>query len=301
MPIVVDDVVHRLWPDRQAVVEPLMGGITNANFKVDLGGGEVVVIRVPGERSAELGIDRACEVAANRLAALEGIAPDVVAHDEATGCIVTRFVAGRPITTEELRREPMLGDVVATLRRVHTVGRVSAVFDHYAVIGRYHDTARRHGVREPFDYGALAAVVDRVAAAHPFHPTVLGHNDLLNANFLYDSAVRILDWEYAAMSDPFFDLANLSVNNELGPAADAPLLGHYFGRVSEPDCATLALTKVVSELREAMWAVVQLAVSKLDVDFAAYASERAARAEALVAALDFDEVLAACAGPERAG
>jgi thiamine kinase-like enzyme len=42
------------------------------------------------------------------------------------------------------------------------------------------------------------------------------HNDLLNANFVRSAAgIRIVDWEYAAMGDRFFDLANFSVNHAL--------------------------------------------------------------------------------------
>ena len=48
------------------------------------------------------------------------------------------------------------------------------------------------------------------------------HNDLLNANFIDDGArIRIIDWEYAGMGDPFFDLGNFSINHELTDAEDA--------------------------------------------------------------------------------
>ena len=101
MPGVVTEVVERLWPGRTATVESLSGGITNANFKVDLGS-EQVVVRVPGNNTGLLGIDRVSEVAANRAAAAVGVAPEVVAVDEETGCIVTRFLEGRPIPMAEL-------------------------------------------------------------------------------------------------------------------------------------------------------------------------------------------------------
>jgi hypothetical protein len=45
--------------------------------------------------------------------------------------------------------------------------------------------------------------------------------------------------------------------------------------------------KLVSELRETMWGVVQMAVSTLDVDFVAYAQERSRRYESLVHDMDF--------------
>ena len=51
------------------------------------------------------------------------------------------------------------------------------------------------------------------------------HNDLLNANFLLDGDhVWIVDYEYAGMGDPFFDLGNLAVNNGLTPEAQETLL-----------------------------------------------------------------------------
>jgi thiamine kinase-like enzyme len=297
----VSDVVERLRPGQPAVVEPLTGGITNANFKVNLGA-EQVVVRVPGNNTEVLGIDRASEVAANRAAAAVGIAPEVVAVDEETGCIVTRFLEGRPIPMAELATEPTLGAVIAALVRVHGAGSVETEFNHFEVIRTYHDEAQRRGVPEPFDYDQVSAVLARIEAVRPFRPSVLGHNDLLNANMLHDGSIRILDWEYAGMADPFFDLANFSVNNELGSEHDDSVIRHYFGTVDESKLATLALMKLVSEVREAMWAVVQIAISELEVDFVAYANERYERFEVLLAAMELGRLLVqAATGPPKAG
>jgi thiamine kinase-like enzyme len=292
MPSAVEELIERLWPGRATAITPLTNGITNANYVVDLGD-EQVVVRVPGKDTGLLGIDRRSEVEAGRLAATVGVGPDVLVYDVPTDCIVTRFIVARPISTEELASEPMLGDFVAALRRVHSVGRVEAVFDPYRIVRVYRDEAGARGVHAPFDLDAALALVDRVEAARPFRTTVLGHNDLLNANFLYDGAVRIVDWEYAGMTDPFFDLANVAVNNDFAPEAEEALLRHYVGRVDEALMATLQLMKMVSELREAMWGVLQLAISDLDVDFARYAKDHATRLADLAAAADVDELLAA--------
>jgi len=283
-------VVGRMRPGQPATVERLPGGITNANFKVDLGA-EQVVVRVPGNNTELLGIDRTSEVAANRAAAAVGVAPEVVAVDEETGCIVTRFLQGRPIPMAELATEPTLGSVIATLVRVHQAGSIGAEFNHFQVVRSYHDAARCRGVPEPFDYEAVSAVLSRIEAVRPFRPSVLGHNDLLNANMLHDGSIRIVDWEYAGMADPFFDLANFSVNNELPAGSDESILRHYFGSVDDSKLATLALMKLVSEMREAMWAVVQLAISELEVDFVAYANERYERFEVLLAAIELGRLL----------
>jgi aminoglycoside phosphotransferase (APT) family kinase protein len=288
---VVDELAERLWPGRVRSIEILAHGITNSNYVVDLGD-ERVVVRVPGNDTHLLGIDRSNEVVAGGLAAAIGVGPEVLATDESTGCIVFRFIDGRPIATAELATEPMLGQFAETLRSVHRAGRTPTIWNPYDVIRDHRDVAAARGVTAPFDTEFTLAVLSRIETARPFRPTVLGHNDLLNANFLFDGRLRIVDWEYAGMGDPFFDLANVSVNNGFPVESESALLGHYFGDVGEPVTSTLHLMKIVSELREAMWGVVQMAISSLEVDFTAYALERGSHAIELAKQDHLDEHLA---------
>lgn len=108
-------------------------------------------------------------------------------------------------------------------------------------------------------------------------PLVPCHNDLLNANFLDDGEIRIVDWEYAGMGDRFFDLANLSVNHEFGGGADQALLEAYFGEATQEALGQLRQMKFMSDFREAMWGVLQSGISTLDFDFTAYAEKHFAR------------------------
>ena len=100
------------------------------------------------------------------------------------------------------------------------------------------------------------------------------HNDLLDANFIDDGTrIRIIDWEYAGMGDPFFDLGNFSINHkQLTPDEDEILLAAYDSAVHTKRLARLVLMRVVSDFREAMWGILQQGVSTLEVDFVAYAA-----------------------------
>jgi aminoglycoside phosphotransferase (APT) family kinase protein len=287
---VVDDLAARLWPGGVRSIEVLAHGITNFNYVVDLGD-ERVVVRVPGNDTHLLGIDRSNEVVAGGLAATIGVGPEVLATDEGTGCIVFRFIDGRPISTSELAQEPMLSEFVDTLLKVHHAGTTPTIWNPYEVIRDHRDVAAARGVEAPFDLVFALELLARIELARPFRPTVLGHNDLLNANFLFDDRLRIVDWEYAGMSDPFFDLANVSVNNGFPVDAEIGLLRHYVGDLSDPVLSTLHLMKIVSELREAMWGVVQMAISSLDVDFTSYARERGEHAIALAHQSDIETQL----------
>ena len=109
------------------------------------------------------------------------------------------------------------------------------------------------------------------------------HNDLLNGNFIDDGTrIRILDWEYAGMGDIFFDLGNFAVQHEFTVEQDDILLYAYFGNPTDSQHAHLKLMKIMSDLREAMWGVVQVGVSKLDFDYVGYAQKYFDRYEASI-------------------
>jgi hypothetical protein len=75
------------------------------------------------------------------------------------------------------------------------------------------------------------------------------------------------------MGDRYFDLANFAVNNGLGEADQARLLGAYWGDPPEKRLTDLRRMMLMSDFREAMWGVVQSTVSDLDFDFDAYAAK----------------------------
>jgi aminoglycoside phosphotransferase (APT) family kinase protein len=260
--------------------QPLDGGITNRNFRVRLGDRDVVV-RLPGKDTGLLGIDRSAEAAATAAAAAVAVGPEVVAFLPEPPCLVTAFIAGRPVDAAELRDPPLLGHLATALRTVHGGAPLPARFDSFAIVAEYRETAARRGARIPAVYDELAAGARaiRQALTAPEHAPVACHNDLLTANFLFDGVrLWIVDWEYAGMGDRYFDLGNVSVNNGFDEAADARLLAAYWGEpCTARRFAALRLMRIMSDFREAMWGVVQSAISELDFDFDAYAAEHLER------------------------
>ncbi|HEV2475334.1 MAG TPA: choline/ethanolamine kinase family protein [Candidatus Dormibacteraeota bacterium] len=271
--------VDRLWPDRAARISELGGGITNHNFKVEVEGGEFV-LRMGGARTDLLGIDRAAEHAAGQRAFEVGVGPEVVAFVPSQGWLVARFIDGKTISPEEMRSPEALGRVMAALRRFHDAAPIPGRFDSHTVVEDYHAKAVEHGVEIPPAYDDALSVSRRIRSTRGEQPVVPCHNDLLNANFLDDGEIRIVDWEYAGMGDRFFDLANFSVNHGFSIADDRRLLAAYFGQTRESDLASLRLMRFMSDFREAMWGVLQSGISELDFAFGDYAAQHFARLEA---------------------
>ncbi len=261
------------WAGHLRQVEPLGGGITNRNFRVVVDD-DTFVVRMPAKTGALLGIDRRIEHEASRLAAVAGVGPEVIAFIEPEGALVTRFISGRPVTDAAVRQPAMLERIAHALRRIHQSGTVRASFSPFRVVEAYAVTATRHGGRLPAAHGRAQPVAMAIEQAMRPDPPVLCHNDLLNANFIDDGAtIRIVDWEYAGMGDRFFDFGNFAVNHQLSEEDERRLLAAYFGRVTAAHHARLRLMRLMSDFREAMWGVVQTAISELDFDFAAYATK----------------------------
>jgi thiamine kinase-like enzyme len=289
----LEEITARAWPDRDLTVEPLGGGITNHNFKVTVDG-ESFVLRIGGRDTDLLGIDRSVEHGASVAAAEAGVGPEVVDFLEPEGYLVTRFVEGHPVPLEEMARPENILRVATTLRRIHEGGPIPGRFDSFRVVEAYRATAEEHGVRIPDAFSAAKEHADKIESARGSQPRRPCHNDLLNANFIDDGTnLRIVDWEYAGMGDVFFDLANFSINHELGEAENEALLTAYFEELRSEDLASLRLMRFMSDFREAMWGVVQQGISELDFDFVAYAREHFERLERTAADPEFREALAA--------
>lgn len=256
---------------RTFVVAPLEGGLTNRNFRLD-DGRESLVLRMPGQNTDLLGIDRACEVACSRAAAALGVAPQVVGYSPEHGAIVRRFAAGKVLAADDLQRPEVLGRIVDVLRRYHAGAAGAGSFSPFTTVRRYHALARDRRVSFPHDVGrALDRLAEIELAAHSDDAACPCHNDLLPANFIDDgSAVWIIDWEYAGMGDRFFDLGNLAVNCDFNGEQERMLLELYFGDARPEHLRRLRLMRLASDLREAMWGFLQSGLSSLDVDYIAY-------------------------------
>jgi thiamine kinase-like enzyme len=262
-----------LWR-RPISVEPLPGGITNYNYLVR-DAGRPFVARLCTERGL-LGIDRRNEALCQRAAHACGIAPEVVYHAE--GVLVSQFVPGRTLAPADVRDPAFLPRLAAVLRTLHDAwdqltGEI-LYFSAFQAVRTYAKTALRLDARLPADIDELLEDARRLSRRiAPFVP-VLCHNDLLASNILADDQrVWLVDWEYAGMGHPLFDLAGVAANCAFSESQEVALLAAYRGSADERDLRDLRRLRVMSLLREALWAVIQAVASDIDFDYHRYADD----------------------------
>ena len=276
----LNDILHGLEPSLGRLggePSPLEGGITNRNYRVQLGA-EQYVLRLHGKDTELLGISREAERLANSAAAELGIAPAVAASF--AGGLVTRYISCAPLEQSEIAERA--AEIGTALRAFHESGvelpvefRVAALLEEYGALV----SARGGELGAEYERAqALAAQIEAALAGDPAAPC---HNDQLPGNQVRErerDRIMIVDWEYAGMGHPCFDLGNLAVNNDFDEGAEERLLAAYHGATpSRRERATLKLMRLLSDVREAAWGVMQSRVSDLDFDFDGYAEQHFAR------------------------
>jgi thiamine kinase-like enzyme len=257
---------------RDVTVRPLKGGLTNRNYCINRGS-DRFVLRIMGENSELLGIDRRAEYACAQAAQAAGIGPEVVAFFPDHGATVTSFVPGRVLDFEAVRTPAILRRAVASMRRYHECSNGAGKFSAFETVRRYYAEARKR--KAPFPRNVvlaletLARIEEEAGVPENVCPC---HNDLLPGNLVDDGRrVWILDWEYGGAGDLFFDLGNLAANNLFNREQETTLLQYYFGKARPGDIRRLRLMRLASDMRETMWGFMQMGVSKLDFDYRTYA------------------------------
>jgi thiamine kinase-like enzyme len=261
---------------------PLGGGISNHNFLVEDCGARFFV-RI-GDDFEVHNVLRRFELAASRAAHAAGISPEVI-HAE-PGAMVFRHIEGRTLAPEDVRDPAVLARIVPLVRACHRelprhFRGPTPAFWVFQVVRDYAARLAEEGHRLSGELPRYLAAAERLEAAVGPVEIVFGHNDLLAANLIDDGErLWLVDWEYAGLNSPLFDLGGLASNNELSPVLEERLLELYFDAPATDDLRRrYHAMKCGSLLREAMWSMVSEIHLTVDFDYQAYTAENLERFE----------------------
>ena len=290
----IDAVVERLFPGRSTRVEPIAAGLTNQNYRVDVEG-TTYFVRLPGQSTDLLAVDRGNELHNTRAAAEAGVGARVVAHDPETGAFALEWIDGRTMSNAAFAEPGSPARIAASLRQLHAGPRFRDDFDMFRLSEYYLDVVDQRSIRIPAGYRdelPKVSLIEAALAARPLQ-TVPCHNDLLAENYLDDgSKLWIVDYEYSGNSDPTFELGNTAQELGFDAARQEELCASYFGEATPAMLARMRLQMIMSDVGWALWAAIQAAISSIDYDFWGWAEERWGRASTAFNREDFDDLLA---------
>ena len=218
-----------LWAEKPpSVLRPLSKGLTNSSYLIAVGNASLV-LRINSPQSGVIGLDRTREIKLLSVAGDLGFAPKLVYADPNQHFLLTEFIAGDQWSLEQSKSSQSIVQLSNLLRCIHQLKPMGDFLSIDKKAERY--WSHSHSPKELMaELKKLQPEIERHQAnvnANQVKPC-LCHNDLVPENIIYtDKMMYALDWEYASMGDPFFDLAVVVEEHKLDQQAIILLLESY--------------------------------------------------------------------------
>ncbi|MBQ9827555.1 MAG: phosphotransferase [Lachnospiraceae bacterium] len=268
----IDEAIARVedWKGKEISYEPIVGGITNPNFKVTVDGTNYF-LKIPGAGTDYIDRDN-CHVA-NQIASDAGVGAKVCYYYSDTGVEIFEWLEGyRQVTFGDVYDQKMFEGMITAIEKYNNSGMemplVQSVFDQtWEMI----DRAKQGDYLPPW-HDRAEFIVKKTEEAFDTYGRILKpcHNDYWTNNMMADEndVIKIVDFEYASMNDPSYDLAIVSTSNYFTEAMDEYMIKVYTG--GEFDDMLFARTKlmeITGDIKWSYWALQQYMFSDVDFDY----------------------------------
>jgi thiamine kinase-like enzyme len=289
---VVEEAVAKIeaWKGKNISIQPLSGGLTNSNYKVEVDG-TAYFVRVPGESTELLAVDRDNEYHNTQAAAQAGVAPNVLYYLPEYCVMVLEFLNAKTMSRDSLNAPGMPTRMARSIKQLHSGPRFLTDFNMFRLTEYYLHLCKERRFRIPEGYLERMSTVRRIEKAMAVNPlgTVPCNNDLLAENYLDDGKqLWLIDYEYSGNNDPTFELGNTCQEMQFNDDQIAEVSSAYFGTASADRIARMKLNMIMSDVGWGLWAAIQANISTIDFDFWGWAIERWGRAEEKIDSGEFE-------------
>lgn len=268
------------WKGKDVSIQLLSGGLTNTNYKV-LVDGKPYFVRVPGEGTELLAIDRNNEYHNTQAAANAGVAPKVLNYFPEHNVMVLEFLDGKTMSKDSLNESGMPSRMAQAIKRLHTGERFLTDFNMFRLTEYYLRLCSERGFKIPEGYPERIHTVNDIEKAMSIKPlaTVPCNNDLLAENYIDDGKqLWLIDYEYSGNNDPTFELGNTCQEMQFNDEQIKEVCTAYFGEATPQRIARMKLNMIMSDVGWGLWAAIQASISTIEFDFWGWALERWGRA-----------------------
>ena len=205
------------------ILEKLAGGPVSDSWLMTAGK-EQFVARLDKPFAKHLALDRRAELKVLRTVAAAGIGPQIIWADPDKGVLVTAYIPGNAWRPGDVHDPVRLGRLALTLRQLHSLPPRGPVFAPGKMALAY---AREAGTNSASRIAEQATKLAEKLLSETRRPA-LCHNDLVHSNIIGGETVRLIDWEYSAVGNPYFDLATVVRHHQLNADRVEYFLSAYF-------------------------------------------------------------------------
>jgi len=288
----IEEVAKKIpeWQGRQVSITPFSGGLTNSNYRVEVDGTPYFV-RVPGESTELLAIDRENEYHNTKAASEAGVAPKIFHYLPEYNVMVIEFLNGKTMSKDSFNAPGQPTRIAQAIKRLHAGPRFLLDFNMFRLTEYYLGLCRDRAIKIPNGYLDRIPTMQRIEQAMNVDPlgTVPCNNDLLAENYIDDGKqLWLIDYEYSGNNDPTFELGNTCQEMQFSDSQIAEVCAAYFGEATPAMIARMKLNMIMSDVGWGLWAAIQAKISSIDFDFWGWALERWGRAVEKMDSVEFE-------------
>jgi len=275
------------WQGLTLTYARVNAGFTNFNFLVHVAEqNRTYFAKVVGPNT-EVFINRKVAHEAAVLSSDCGVGPTIAQYVESDNFEVYDFLTGfRNCTMTDMLDPEISERAMEAYAKIHSSAPLSASKTGFEQIREHARQVREAQADVPPDLEDLLLRMEQAEAAldRSGAEMVPCFNDCYVTNYMVndDKELRIVDWEYGANNDPYWDLASYFFEC----FADADARNHLL-KVYKPDAgvqegARVTLYMPLICLKWGLWASLQSSISSIDFDYLKYADILFMRARYLI-------------------
>jgi aminoglycoside/choline kinase family phosphotransferase len=183
------------------------------------------IIRFDLEAASHLALDRLNEVSILQSINHLDLAPEILYSDAEAGISIWKYIVGtEPNFSQNKSKQNSLYDLGSSLRSLHCFPTPKNTKDIFSNSMDLYQTLLDGPSEKLLFKNAMTLYEELVEDGTK---KVFSHNDLHQKNLLWNNKYYFLDWEYAGLNHPCFDIASLVRNFELNQSQINEFLQGY--------------------------------------------------------------------------
>ena len=161
---------------------------------------------------------------------------NILYHDLQRGILIRRFIEGNKFILNKINSDQQLELLGRAVKEIHKTNYEKDSVNNFSnAINRYKEILKYKIQKDPILEIGFEIYEDLYRESHPM---VFSHNDLTQENIIWNRKYVFIDWEYAGINNPLFDIASIISSYSLNDQQIVSLWRGY-GQKSDVDIEIL--------------------------------------------------------------
>ena len=189
---------------------------------------------------------------------------NILYHDLEKGILIRRFIEGNKFNLNKINSDQQLELLGRAIKEIHKTNYEKDAINNFSnAINRYKEILKYKIQKDPILEIGFEIYEDLYRESHPM---VFSHNDLTQENIILDHEYVFIDWEYAGLNNPLFDIASIISSYSLNDQQIDSLWRGY-GKKSDVDDEILRKWIKFTYFCDYIWRICLIETSIYDEKF----------------------------------